>query len=73
MQTPVYEKRGYLNEEYRFFAISAKGRPEMNYHYHEFHKLIFIKGELKWQRKTKPYKEPNGSTFCVIFRHLSAR
>ena len=43
MQTPVYEKRGYLNEEYRFFAISAKGLPEMNYHYHEFHKLLFLR------------------------------
>ena len=43
MQTPVYEKRGYLNEEYRFFSISAKGLPEMNYHYHEFHKLLFLR------------------------------
>jgi len=43
MQIPVYEKRGYLNEDYRFFAISAKGLPEMNYHYHEFHKLLFLR------------------------------
>ncbi|MBQ8831497.1 MAG: AraC family transcriptional regulator [Oscillospiraceae bacterium] len=43
MQIPVYEKRGYLNEDYRFFAISAKGLPKMNYHYHEFHKLLFLR------------------------------
>lgn len=43
MDTPAYEKRGYLNEEYRLFAISENGLPELNYHYHEFHKLIFIK------------------------------
>ena len=42
MQIPVYEKRGYLNEDFRFFSISGKGLPEMDYHYHEFHKIIFL-------------------------------
>ena len=42
MQIPVYEKRGYLNEEYRLFHISENGLPELNYHYHEFHKLLFL-------------------------------
>ena len=43
MQIPVYEKRGYLNEDFRFFSISGKGLPEMDYHYHEFHKIIFLR------------------------------
>jgi len=43
MQVPVYEKRGYLNEDFRFFSISGKGLPEMDYHYHEFHKILFLR------------------------------
>lgn len=42
MQLPSYEKRGYLNEEYRVFEIFEQGLPELNYHYHEFHKLLFL-------------------------------
>ena len=57
MQTPVYEKRGYLNEEYRFFAISAKGLPEMNYHYHEFHKLLFLReGNIGYSIEGRRYE-----------------
>lgn len=43
MQLPLYEKRGYLNEEYRIFEICEQGLPELNYHYHEFHKLLFLR------------------------------
>jgi len=57
MQIPVYEKRGYLNEEYRFFAISAKGLPEMDYHYHEFHKLLFLRdGKIGYSIEGRRYE-----------------
>ena len=57
MQIPVYEKRGYLNEEYRFFSITAKGLPEMSYHYHEFHKLLFLReGEAGYSIEGQRYE-----------------
>ena len=42
MQIPVYEKKGYLNEDYRLFFISGRDLPKMNYHYHEFHKILLL-------------------------------
>lgn len=43
MDIPVYEKRGYLNEDFRLFFITGRGLPELDYHYHEFHKILFLK------------------------------
>lgn len=42
MQVPVYEKKGYLNEDYRLFFISGRNLPKMDYHYHEFHKILLL-------------------------------
>ena len=40
---PPYEKRGYLNEDWRIFSISSNGLEAIDYHYHEFHKIVFIR------------------------------
>lgn len=37
-----YGKRGYLKENYRIFNISSYENTEFEFHYHEFHKVIFF-------------------------------
>lgn len=37
-------KRGYLNEEFRLFHLKDSRAQELDYHYHEFDKLIFFLG-----------------------------
>ena len=38
----TYEKRGYLNEDFRVFSLRDHRAPEIDYHYHEFNKAIFF-------------------------------
>ena len=66
MQVPVYEKRGYLNEDFRFFAISGKGLPEMDYHYHEFHKILFLReGEVGYSIEGRRYELKKNDTVII--------
>ena len=37
-------KRGYLNEGYRLFHLKDSRAPKLDYHYHEFDKLILLLG-----------------------------
>ena len=34
-------KRGYLNEEYRLFHLRDSRALTLDYHYHEFDKVVF--------------------------------
>lgn len=40
---PPYEKRGYLNEDWRIFSICTSLSETIDYHYHEFHKIVFVR------------------------------
>lgn len=43
--TAQYRKRGYLHEDFRLFHLRDVGVEEMEYHYHEFDKIvIFLSG-----------------------------
>ena len=42
MEPMSYEKRGYLNEDFRLFHIADSDLGPMAYHYHTFHKIIFL-------------------------------
>ena len=42
MEPFSYEKRGYLNEDFRLFHIADSDLGPMAYHYHTFHKIIFL-------------------------------
>ena len=44
MNTQVYEQKGYLNKDYRFFHISDQEKIDIPFHYHDFDKLILILG-----------------------------
>ena len=37
-----YEKRGYLLENFRLFHLRTQGDSPVNYHYHEFCKLVLL-------------------------------
>lgn len=44
-----YGKRGYLKEKYKIFDICSKEEQEFEFHYHEFHKVIFFfSGRVKY-------------------------
>lgn len=37
-----YAKKGYLLEDFRLFHLKDKGENKVDYHYHEFYKLLFF-------------------------------
>ena len=38
----LYEKKGYLLEDFRLFHLKDHGEAKVDYHYHEFYKLLFL-------------------------------
>ena len=43
MEPLLYEERGYLHEDFRLFHLADdKRQEEIAYHYHTFHKIIFL-------------------------------
>lgn len=38
----AFEKRGYLLEDFRMFHLRDPEGPKVGFHYHEFHKLVFL-------------------------------
>lgn len=54
-------KSGYLLEKFRLFHLKDNWPKEYEYHYHDFHKLIwFISGEVEYHIEGKSYKlEPH--------------
>lgn len=50
-------KRGYLNEDFRFFHLKDKKAEEHAFHYHDFNKIvIFISGNVTYAIEGKYYK-----------------
>ena len=37
-----YAKKGYLLEDFRLFHLKDEGKTKVDYHYHEFYKLLFF-------------------------------
>ena len=54
-------KSGYLMEKFRLFHLKDNEPREYEYHYHDFHKLIwFISGEVEYHIEGKSYRlEPH--------------
>lgn len=42
MEPLSYEQRGYLNEDFRLFHLAERDLGQIAYHYHTFHKIIFL-------------------------------
>lgn len=50
-------KRGYLNEEFQIFHIKDQENIEIDYHHHDFNKIIlFISGEVSYIIEGKCYR-----------------
>jgi AraC-like DNA-binding protein len=50
-------KKGYLNEDFRFFHLKDKKSEEHTFHYHDFNKIvIFISGNVTYVIEGKYYK-----------------
>ena len=51
------EKRGILNEDFRVFHLKDRITKDVDYHYHDFHKIIiFLKGNVTYMIEGKAYK-----------------
>lgn len=52
-----YEKRGYLNQNFRIFHPKDNARKEFAHHYHDFYKiLIFLRGDVTYCIEGKSYE-----------------
>lgn len=51
-----YEKKGYLNYDFRLFHLKDNVEKEYKYHYHDFDKILFfISGSVKYVIEGKAY------------------
>ena len=61
-----YEKRGYLNEDFRLFYLEDLAAREIEYHYHDFDKiLVFFKGNITYTIEGKAYSLLPGDIILV--------
>ena len=61
-----YEKRGYLNEDFRIFYLEDLAAKEIEYHYHDFDKiLVFFKGDITYTIEGKAYSLIPGDIILV--------
>ncbi|WP_394924591.1 AraC family transcriptional regulator [uncultured Robinsoniella sp.] len=53
---PDYEKRGYLESEFRLFHLTDRKEQDFQFHYHDFDKIIiFIDGNVNYIIEGKSY------------------
>lgn len=53
----TYEKRGYLDREFRLFHLATHLPEEISYHYHDFDKvLIFLQGNIDYIIEGRSYR-----------------
>lgn len=53
---PEYEKRGYLNQNFRIFHPQDRKQRDFPYHYHDFYKILLIlKGDVTYSIEGKSY------------------
>ena len=56
IQPANYQRRGYLHEDFRLFHLRDMGVEEMEYHYHEFDKIvIFLSGRASYIIEGRSY------------------
>jgi len=61
-----YEKRGYLNEDFKIFYLEDLAAKEIEYHYHDFDKiLVFFKGNITYTIEGKSYSLIPGDIILV--------
>ena len=62
----IYQKTGYLTENFRYFHLQTTSRQEFHYHYHEFYKILFfLKGDVTYHIE--------GRTFHFLRKKFTVR
>lgn len=52
----IYEKKGYLKDNFKIFHLTDNGKREFEFHYHDFYKvLIFLRGKVNYCIEGKTY------------------
>lgn len=66
MDLSGYEKRGYLFEDFRLFHLQDVAMERIDWHYHEFHKLIlFLSGRGAYAIEGKRYELRTGDVVLI--------
>ena len=66
-----YQKRGYLLENFRLFHLHTPQSPRVDYHYHEFCKIVFlISGRGSYVVDSQRYLLQPGDTVLVGSRSV---
>lgn len=66
-----YEKRGYLLENFRLFHLRSEGAPSVDFHYHEFCKLLFlVAGRGSYTVEGRRYQLRSGDIVCIDSRSV---
>lgn len=66
MDLTTYEKRGYLVEDYRLFRLAGRDAENIDWHYHDFHKIIvFLGGDVHYAIEGKRYSLCPGDVVLV--------
>jgi len=64
-------KSGFLNENFRLFYIKDQKNSEFDYHYHDFHKIIFMKsGHVNYDIEGKTYSLKPKDILLVPMHHI---
>ncbi|MBR5529480.1 MAG: helix-turn-helix domain-containing protein [Oscillospiraceae bacterium] len=64
-----YEKRGYLLENFRLFHLQTDRAPAVDFHFHEFCKLLFlVSGKGGYVVEGQRYQLQSGDIVCIDSR-----
>lgn len=66
MMDELYQKKGYLLENFRLFHLNDGMKGGIDYHYHEFHKLLFlVSGSGGYSIEGKRYLLNSGDVLLI--------
>lgn len=66
-----FEKRGYLLENFRLFHLRTEQAPSVDFHYHEFCKLLFlVSGKGSYTVEGRRYSLRSGDIVCIDSRSV---
>lgn len=66
MEPELYEKRGYLLEDFRLFHLRDTEMRPVDWHYHSFHKIIvFLSGQASYDIEGQHYALEPGDVILV--------
>ena len=66
-----YEKRGYLNSNFKLFHLMDEGKLSYDFHYHDFDKIIiFIQGSVTYRIEGCAYSLEPYDIILVSHNHI---